>query len=82
MLYKGMANSIGQYTPVFLPGELPSSLTEKPGRPQCTRSQRVGHDQSNLAHIDARHFFFAYGSSVLVRIEHEGGAAAWLWGPC
>ena len=32
-----MATSIGQYTPVFLPGE--PHLTEKPGRPQSTMSQ-------------------------------------------
>ena len=38
VLQKGMATSIGQYTPVFLPGE-PPSLTEKPGRPQSTGSQ-------------------------------------------
>ena len=31
-------------------------LTEKPGRPQSTGSQRVGHDQSNPACIDARLF--------------------------
>jgi len=44
VLQKGMATSIGQYTPVFLSGE-PLSLTEKPGRPQSIGSQRVGHDQ-------------------------------------
>ena len=53
VLQKGMANSIGQYAPVFLPGE-PPSLTEKPGRPQSTGSQRVGHDRSNPARIYAR----------------------------
>ena len=37
-LYKGMASIIGQYAPVFLPGE-PPSLTEKPSRPQSTGSQ-------------------------------------------
>ena len=47
VLQKGMATSIGQYAPVFLPGE-PCSLTEKPGRPQSTGSQRVGHYQSTL----------------------------------
>ena len=35
-----MATNIGQYVPVFLPGESPS-LTEKLGRPQSTGSQRV-----------------------------------------
>ena len=48
-----MATSIGQYAPVFLLGEL-SSLTDKPGRPQPTGSQRVGHDQSDSVRIDAR----------------------------
>ena len=43
VLKKGMATSIGQYAPVFLSGE-PLCLTEKPGRPQSTGSQRVGHD--------------------------------------
>ena len=55
VLQKGMATSIGQYAPVFLPGE-PPSLTEKPGRPQSTGSQRVRHDQSDPSHIDARLF--------------------------
>ena len=47
-----MATSTGQYTPIFLPGETPS-LTEKPGRPQCTGFQRVRHDQSDPPCIDA-----------------------------
>ena len=72
-----MATSIDQYTPVFLPGE-PLSLTEKPGRPQSTGSQRVEHDQSNSVCIDTR--FFSCGSSASVRIEREHGAAAWLVG--
>ena len=38
---------IGQYTPVFLPGE-PPSLTEKPGKPQSTGSQRVRHTEVTL----------------------------------
>ena len=50
-----MATSIGQYAPVFLPGE-PHSLTEKPGRPQSTGQQRVGHDWSDPVGIDARLF--------------------------
>ena len=32
-----------QTTPIFLPGE--SQWTEKPGGPQATRSQRVGHNR-------------------------------------
>ena len=37
-----------QPTPVFLPGESP--WTEEPVRLQSVRSQRVGHDWSDLAH--------------------------------
>ena len=74
-----MATRIGQYAPVFLPGE-PPSLTEKPGRPQSTGLQRVGHYWSNPMCIEARLFFFACGSSGPVRVEHKGGTAAWLAG--
>ena len=76
-----MATSIGQYTPVFLPGEPP--VAEKPGRPQSTGSQRVGYDHSDPAYIDARFFFFfflAWGSSAPLRVEREGGTDAWLVG--
>ena len=41
VLYKGMATSISQFTPV-LPGEPP--FTKKPDRPQATGSQRAGHE--------------------------------------
>ena len=68
---------ICQYAPVFLPGE-PPSLTEKPGSPQSTGSQRVGHDQSNPVCIDAS--FFACDSSAPVRVERKGGTAAWFAG--
>jgi len=51
-----MATSIGQYASVFLPEELPF-LTEKPGRPPSTGSQRVGHYRSEPAHIGSRLFF-------------------------
>ena len=72
-----MATSIGQYTPVFLPGEHP--LTEKPDRPQSTGLQIGGYDQSDPACIiDTRRF--ACGGSALVRGEHERGATAWLVG--
>ena len=46
-----MATSIGQCAPVFLPGE-PPSLTENPGRPQSTGSQRMRHYQSGPARTD------------------------------
>ena len=48
-----MATSIGSCALVLLPGE-PASLTEKPGRPWSASSQRVGRDQSDPAHVDAR----------------------------
>ena len=72
-----MATSIGQYTTVFLPGE--HHLREKPGRPQSTGPQRVGHDRSGPACVDAR-LIFAWGGSAPVRVEHESGTAAWVAG--
>ena len=70
-----MGTGIGQYAPVFLPGELPS-LTEKPGKPQSTGLQRVRHYRCDPVRIDTR--LFACDSSAPVRVEREGGAAAWL----
>ena len=72
-----MATRIGQYAPVFLPGE-PRSLTKKPNRPQSTGSQSQAQPKWPCAH---RHkTFFACGNSAPVRVEHEGGTAAWLAG--
>ena len=73
-----MATSIGQYAPVFLPGES-HSLTEKPDRPQFTGSQRVGHDRSDPDKW-IQDFFPHCGRSPQVRVEHEGGIVAWLVG--
>ena len=72
-----MVSSIGQYAPVFLPGE-PLSLTEKAGRPQSTESQRVRHNLRDPVCIDTT--FFACGSSTPMRVEHEGSTAAWRAG--
>ena len=72
-----MATSTGQYAPVFLPGE-PPSLTEKPGRPQSTGSQSQTLPKQPYTHRCK--MFFACGSSAPVRVECEGGAAAWLAG--
>jgi len=44
-----MATSIGQYAPIFLPGELPF-LTEKPGRPQSTGLQSWTWPKQPCAH--------------------------------
>ena len=76
VLYKGMATSIGQYAPVFLPGE-PPSLTEKPtGHSLQGRSQTLPKWPCTCR----GQTFFACGSSAPVRVEREGGAAAWLAG--
>ena len=53
LLQKGMATSIGLYAPVFLPGELPFSQRILAGQ---STVNRVGHDQSDPAGIDARLF--------------------------
>ena len=50
-----MTTSNAQYAPVFLPGEAPS-LKQKTGRTQSTGSQRVRHNRSDPACIDARQF--------------------------
>ena len=77
VLWKGMATSIGQYAPVSWPGEAPS-LTEKPGRPQTAGSHDQTLPKSPCTH---RHkMSFACGSSAPVRVECEGGSAAWLLG--
>ena len=53
VLKKGMATSVGQYTPLFLPTD---PLTEA-WQVQSSGSQSVGHNQSNSAYIHARLFF-------------------------
>ena len=54
------------------------SLTEKPGRPQATGSQRVGHDEATLR---AQTKTSQPAAALPLRAEREGGAAAWLRGP-
>ena len=54
-LKKGMAASLGQYVPVFLPGETPLP-DRKRGRTQPTQLQRARHYQSNPACIATRLF--------------------------
>ena len=79
MLQKGMATSIGQYSPVFLPGE-PLSLTEKPGKPQSTGSKRVGRYQSDPACLDIRLFLPVAAlpqRGLSVNVAQQLG----LWGP-
>ena len=72
-----MATSIGQYAPVFLPGK---PLSDREAW-QAT-VYRVAKSQTQLKRPCAprRKTFFACGSSAPVRVECEGGAAAWLVG--
>ena len=63
---------------------LENPLTDRPRRPQSTGLQRTGHDQSDPACIDARFVLFSFSFIFLcmtaVRVECEGGAAAWFAG--
>jgi len=79
VLKKSTATSIGQYAPVFLPGEPPSHPQQRTGRPHRTGSQRVGHNRSDSVCVETR-LLFACGSSVPVKVERECGTAAWLAG--
>ena len=74
-----MATSIGQYAPVFLPGE-PLSLTEKPGRPQSTGLQRVGHNQRDPVCIDAR-LFLPVAALPQWELSVKVVQLLGLWGP-
>ena len=71
-----MATSIGQYAPVFLLGEPPSDREAW----QAT-VYKVAESDTTKATLHAQmQGFFACGSSAPVRVEHEGGAAAWVAG--
>ena len=86
--------SIGQYASVFLSEEPP--WTEKTGRPQsapAARSRQLCPTLCDPVCGDAKSWtrlklpctcrckiFFACGSSAPVRVEREGGIAAWLAG--
>ena len=71
-----MTTSIGQYVPVFLPGEPPDREAWE------ATVYRVAKSRTLLKQARARRHetSFACDSSASVRIEHEGGAAAWLAG--
>ena len=68
-----METSIGQYVPVFLPGECPS-LTEKLGRPQSTASQRV-QTQLKWSCADRHDYFYLW------QLCHSE-SWAWRWHSC
>ena len=77
VLWKGMTTSLGQYAPVFLPGEPPPDreawqATVHRVTKSCTQPKRT--------HVHRRKSFFACGSSAPVKAEHEVGTAAWLVG--
>ena len=55
--------------------ENPSSLKEKPGRPQSTGLCRVGHERVIL-HTQMQGIFACSGPTP-VKVKHEGSAAAW-----
>ena len=79
MKYSALEGYGNQYWPInssILSWRTP--LTEKAGRPQSTKSQRVEHVRRDPACIDAR--LYACGSFAPVRVDPEGGAAAWLSG--
>ena len=71
-----MATGIGQYTPVFLPEELP------------WQRSLAGHSLQGCKQLDMTKVtlneemqdFLTCGSSAPVRAEREGGAAPWLMG--
>ena len=84
VLQKGMVTNIGQYTPLFLPGEMLSQRSlaghSLQGCKELDRTE-VTHKQKTGFFVYLFFFlFFACGSSAPVRVECEGSAAAWLAG--
>ena len=71
-----MATSIGPYTPVFLPRESPDREAWQGTVYRVTKSWI----RPKQPCMHKRKSFFACGSSAPVRVEHEGGAAAWIAG--
>ena len=71
-----MATSIGQYTPVFLPGEPPEREVWQATVHSIAKSWTRPKQPCMLRCKT----FFACGSSAPVRVESEGGAASWLAG--
>ena len=74
--YKGNATSIGQYIPVFLPGK-PPSLTEAW---QATVHRVAELDTTEEALRAQMQDFFRLWPLCPLRVEREGGSAAWLAG--
>ena len=74
-----MATSIGQYSPVFLPGEPPIPDREA-WQATVYRVTKSGTRLKRLC-VHRRKMCFACASSDPVRVEHECGTAAWLVGP-
>ena len=72
-----MVTSIGQYTPVFLPGDLPPWQRSLAGHSLqgCKES-----DKTKWPYAHSHKTFFACSSSTSIRVKREGGSAAWLLG--
>ena len=79
VVQKGMATSIGQHAPVFLPGEPPPPPQQR-SLADHSPQRRGELDMTNVTCILRRKTFFAWGNSAPVRLRHEGGTAAWLAG--
>ena len=76
-----MATSIGQYTPVFLPGEALLGQRRLAGHSlQGRKEARTKVTLSTETQDFFFFFFFAGGSSAVVRAEHESAEIAWLVG--
>ena len=75
-----MATSIGQYTPVFLPGKSPLRQISLTGHSLQGHEEARTNVTLSTETEDLFVFFFACGSSAAVTAEHEGGEAAWLAG--
>ena len=56
------------------------SLTENPGRPQSTGSQRVRHDQSDPAHTDTG-LFLPVAAQPQGQLNVKAVQLLGLWGP-
>ena len=73
-----MSTSIGQYAPVFLPGEPPLPDREAWQATVYRVTKSLTRPKQPCMH--RRNIFFACGSSAPVRAECEDSAAAWLAG--
>ena len=71
-----MAASVGQYGPVFLPGEPP--LWQRSLESHSLQGRKESDTMKRPRTYRRKTFFFSCGSSAPVQVEREGGATAWL----